>query len=44
MDVHQEQLFQAMIILKKRLILAKPDALVTAPSTAALNALKKKKY
>ena len=31
-----------MTILKKKINKAKPDALVTAPSTAALNALKKK--
>ena len=30
--------------IKKKINQAKPDALVTAPSTAALNALKKKKY
>ena len=29
--------------IKKKINIAKPDALVTAPSTAALNALKKKK-
>ena len=30
--------------IKKKINLAKPDASVTAPSTAALNALKKKRY
>ena len=30
--------------IKKRINVAKPDASVTAPSTAALSALKKKKY
>ena len=42
MVVHQAQLFQAMIISKKKINLAKPNASVTAPSTAALSALKKK--
>ena len=41
MDVHLEQLHQGITQLKKKINLAKPDAKVTTPSTAAVNALQK---
>ena len=43
MGVHLEQLQQGYETIKKKINLAKPEAKVTTPSTAAINAFRKMK-